>query len=144
MTGSFKGWFLNITPLKTFPKRSLNFVKVGFPDKMTGLWAFEGQMPYQKYQGPPIVVRLQSWIIAFFTFQTWILYYADNYFYLFISCMFLQTDLHFCRCHWLPSYSSMHFWKTSSKTSHIAICTIQFTDRLNPFVKIFSSSNKAL
>ena len=33
------------------------FVKVGFPDKVTGLRAFEGQMPYQKYQGPPIVVR---------------------------------------------------------------------------------------
>ena len=26
---------------------------------MTGLWAFEGQMPYQNYQGPPIVVRYQ-------------------------------------------------------------------------------------
>ena len=25
---------------------------------MTGLWAFETQMPFQKYQGPPIVVRL--------------------------------------------------------------------------------------
>ena len=24
---------------------------------MTGLWAFELQLPYQKYQGPPIVVR---------------------------------------------------------------------------------------
>ena len=24
---------------------------------MTGLWAIEVQMPYQKYQGPPIVVR---------------------------------------------------------------------------------------
>ena len=24
---------------------------------MTGLWVFETQMPYQKYQGPPIVVR---------------------------------------------------------------------------------------
>ena len=24
---------------------------------MTGLWAFEGHLPYQKYQGPPIVVR---------------------------------------------------------------------------------------
>ena len=24
---------------------------------MTGLWAFETQMPFQKYQGPPIVVR---------------------------------------------------------------------------------------
>ena len=24
---------------------------------MTGLWAFETQLPYQKYQGPPIVVR---------------------------------------------------------------------------------------
>ena len=23
---------------------------------MTGLWAFEEQIPYQKYQGPPIVV----------------------------------------------------------------------------------------
>ena len=34
------------------------FVKVGFPDKVTGLWAFERQMPFQKYQGPPIVVRL--------------------------------------------------------------------------------------
>ena len=28
---------------------------------MTGLWAFEGQMPYQKYQGPPIVVRYVLW-----------------------------------------------------------------------------------
>ena len=26
---------------------------------MTGLWAFEVQVPYQKYQGPPIVVRLK-------------------------------------------------------------------------------------
>ena len=32
------------------------FVKVGFPDKVTGLWAFEGQIPYQKFQGPPIKV----------------------------------------------------------------------------------------
>ena len=24
---------------------------------MTGLWAFETQLPYQKNQGPPIVVR---------------------------------------------------------------------------------------
>ena len=24
---------------------------------MTGLWAFEVQLPYQKYQGPAIVVR---------------------------------------------------------------------------------------
>ena len=36
------------------------FVKVGFPDRITGLWAFEGQMPYQKYQGPPIVVRCET------------------------------------------------------------------------------------
>ena len=36
---------------------SLNFVKVAFPDKVTGLWAFEVRMPYQKYQGPAIVVR---------------------------------------------------------------------------------------
>ena len=27
---------------------------------MTGLWAFEVQVPYQKYQGPPIVVRWRS------------------------------------------------------------------------------------
>ena len=27
---------------------------------MTGLWAFETQMPFQKYQGPPIVVRCQD------------------------------------------------------------------------------------
>jgi hypothetical protein len=27
---------------------------------MTGLWAFETQLPYQKYQGPPIVVRWLS------------------------------------------------------------------------------------
>ena len=33
------------------------FVKVGFLDKVTGLWAFEGHLPFQKYQGPPIVVR---------------------------------------------------------------------------------------
>ena len=33
-------------------------MKVGFLDKVTGLWAFEEQIPYQKYQGPPIVVRL--------------------------------------------------------------------------------------
>ena len=26
-------------------------------DKVTGLRAFEGHLPYQKYQGPPIVVR---------------------------------------------------------------------------------------
>ena len=38
----------------------LTFVKVGFPDNMTGLWAFEGQMPYQKYQGSPIVVRWET------------------------------------------------------------------------------------
>ena len=43
---------------------SLNFVKVGFHDKVTGLCAFEEQIPYQKYQGPTIVVRLQ---IATFT-----------------------------------------------------------------------------
>ena len=35
----------------------MSLIKVGFPDKMTGLWAFEVQMPYQKYQGPPTVVR---------------------------------------------------------------------------------------
>ena len=27
------------------------------PDKVTALWAFETQMPFQKYQGPPIVVK---------------------------------------------------------------------------------------
>ena len=27
---------------------------------MTGLWAFEVRMPYQKYQGPAIVVRLDK------------------------------------------------------------------------------------
>ena len=36
----------------------LTFVKVGFPDKVTDLWAFEVQIPHQKHQGPPIVVRL--------------------------------------------------------------------------------------
>ena len=36
---------------------SLNFSKSSFPDKVTGLWAFEVWMPYQKYQGPAIVVR---------------------------------------------------------------------------------------
>ena len=34
--------------------------KARFSDKVTGLWAFETQMPFQKYQGPPIVVRLQQ------------------------------------------------------------------------------------
>ena len=34
-------------------------VKVGFPDKVTGLWAFERQMPFQKYQGSAIVVRYE-------------------------------------------------------------------------------------
>ena len=33
------------------------FVKVWFHDKVTGLWAFEVPLPYQKYQRPPIVVR---------------------------------------------------------------------------------------
>ena len=33
------------------------FVKVGFHDKVAGFWAFEEQMPYQKYQRPPISVR---------------------------------------------------------------------------------------
>ena len=33
-------------------------MKVGFYDKVTGLWAFEEQIPFQKYQGPLIVVRL--------------------------------------------------------------------------------------
>jgi hypothetical protein len=27
---------------------------------MTGLWAFETQLPYQKYQGPSIVVRCMT------------------------------------------------------------------------------------
>ena len=36
---------------------SLTFVKVGFYDKETGFLAFEVQMPYQKYQQPPILVR---------------------------------------------------------------------------------------
>ena len=36
---------------------SLNIVKVGFHDKVPGLWAFEAQMPFQKYQRPPIVFR---------------------------------------------------------------------------------------
>ena len=35
-------------------------VKVGFPDKVAGLWAFDTQMPFQKYQGPPIVVRYKK------------------------------------------------------------------------------------
>ena len=34
------------------------FVKVGFHDKVTGLWAFEVQVPHQNYQQPPIVVKL--------------------------------------------------------------------------------------
>ena len=33
------------------------FVKVGFHDKGTGFGAFEEQMPYQKYQQPPILVK---------------------------------------------------------------------------------------
>ena len=35
---------------------------------MTGLWAFEVQMPYQKYQGPPIVVK---WIISYLKCYNW-------------------------------------------------------------------------
>ena len=34
------------------------FVKLGFYDKVTGLWAFEVQMPCQKYTSRPILVRL--------------------------------------------------------------------------------------
>ena len=38
---------------------------------MTGLRAFEGEMPFQKYQAPPIVVRYISFYmyISFFDFQ---------------------------------------------------------------------------
>ena len=43
--------------LKPSPICQLTFVKVWFPDKVTGLWAFETQMPFQKYQGSAIVVR---------------------------------------------------------------------------------------
>ena len=51
-------WFFDlIFGCETFPQMSLNFCKVGFPDKLTGLWAFEEHLSYQKYQGPPIVVR---------------------------------------------------------------------------------------
>ena len=36
---------------------------------MTGLWAFEVQLPYQKYQGPPIiVVRLRTPASEYFDF----------------------------------------------------------------------------
>ena len=48
------GWL--IFGFKSFPPMSLNSFKLGFPDKMTSLWAFELQLSYQKYQGPPIVV----------------------------------------------------------------------------------------
>ena len=40
------------------------FVEVGFPDKVTGLRAFETHLPYQKYQGPPIVVRCSTWDVC--------------------------------------------------------------------------------
>ena len=33
------------------------FVKLKFHDKVTGFWAFEGHLPYQKYHRPPIAVR---------------------------------------------------------------------------------------
>ena len=33
------------------------FVKVEFYGKVTGFWALEAHVPFQKYQGPPIVVR---------------------------------------------------------------------------------------
>ena len=36
---------------------SLNFVKVGFHDEVSGFWAFKVQMPYEKYQPTPILVR---------------------------------------------------------------------------------------
>ena len=32
-------------------------VKVAFFDKVTGSWAFEAQIPFQKYQQAPIVFR---------------------------------------------------------------------------------------
>ena len=52
----FWGWRLIFLALKPSPQCHQTFVKVGFPGKVTGLWAFEGQMSYQKYQGSPIVV----------------------------------------------------------------------------------------
>ena len=41
---------------KSSQKCHLTFVKVRILDKVIGLWAFEVQTLYQKYQGPPIVV----------------------------------------------------------------------------------------
>ena len=62
------GWlFLALKPSLQCHK---TYVKEGFPDKVTGLWAFEGQMPYQKVQGSPIVVRLHVRYICFFL-QKW-------------------------------------------------------------------------
>ena len=57
---------------------SLNFCK------MTGLWAFEVQMPYQKYQGPPIVVRLYNFSFAFFLFTAKLFRKSSNYLNYFI------------------------------------------------------------
>jgi hypothetical protein len=55
---------------KTFPDMLLNFCKSRIYDKVTGLRAFEGQLPYQKYRRPPIVVRLPE--IALFWFIRYI------------------------------------------------------------------------
>ena len=44
--------------LKPSPRCHETFVTVEFHDKVPGFLAFEVQMPYQKYQQPPIVVRL--------------------------------------------------------------------------------------
>ena len=50
------GWFF--WALKPSLQCHQTFVKAGFLDKVTGLWAFEEQIPYPKYQWPTIVIRL--------------------------------------------------------------------------------------
>ena len=48
---------------KTFPFWSLHFCKSRIYDRATGLWAFEVQMPFQKYPSPPILVNIWTIIL---------------------------------------------------------------------------------
>ena len=38
---------------------------------MTGLWAFETHLPYQKYQGPPIEKKYSSYRITYWHLFVW-------------------------------------------------------------------------
>ena len=52
-------------------------MKLWFHDKVTGLWVFEVQVSYQKYQRPPIVVRLDQIVKRYYV--TWTLWLHQSW-----------------------------------------------------------------